>query len=111
MRQNQNQIKDKLATTLKGLEKHLAALSSSPFQTQALAMVATGLFKVTKGKQTPQLVARSLYQNIHTLALAEHEPLSPTLQADLSALNTLARPQSLWQQLGLLTNANMWLGH
>ncbi|KRN32371.1 bacteriocin immunity protein [Weissella halotolerans] len=111
MGQHQAQIKSNLMTTLKNLESHLTTLKDSPFQTQALAMVATGLFKATKGQQTPQLVARSLYQNIHTLVLAEQEVLTPSLLADLSSLKALARPQSLWQALGLLTNANMWLGH
>ncbi|KRL54371.1 bacteriocin immunity protein [Furfurilactobacillus rossiae] len=64
--------------------------------------------KLAHQQQTPQNEARSVYQNINTMCLADHLKLTADEGAALRKIGDAAQPKSAWQGLNNFNTVNTW---
>lgn len=65
--------------------------------------------RVAKGKQTPELEARSVFQNICTICLVDKIKLNSEEADVLHKIDQLSHSKGIWGEMNTLNISNMWL--
>ncbi|MYV17200.1 bacteriocin immunity protein [Furfurilactobacillus milii] len=73
-----------------------------------LEIIDQSIEKLSHQQQTPQNEARSVYQNINTMCLADHLKLTANEGSALKKISDAAQPKSAWQGLNSFNTANTW---
>ncbi|AAK76758.1 hypothetical protein BJV85_003853 [Clostridium acetobutylicum] len=64
--------------------------------------------RVAKGSQTPQMEARSVFQNTCTMCLVEKVKLNEEEAAALKEIDHFSHSKGIWGEMNNLNISNMW---
>ncbi|MBX4262759.1 bacteriocin immunity protein (plasmid) [Clostridium estertheticum] len=67
--------------------------------------------RVAKGTQTPQLEARSAFQNICTLCFVDKIKLNAEEADALQKIDDFSHSKGIWGEMNTLSISNMWLSN
>lgn len=101
---------EKLLNLLLSLHKNIQEQTSINSYQNLLHLLETAIKRVKNKKQTPELEARAVYQNICTTCLVDKITLSDNENSILKKIDNLSHSKGLWGEMNTLTVANQWLG-
>lgn len=76
---------------------------------QILDVLNYAIERVAKGNQTPQLEARSVFQNISTICFVDKIKLNSEEADALQKINHFSHSKGIWGEMNTLNISNMWL--
>lgn len=74
-----------------------------------LDILSLAIDRVAKGSQTPQLEARSVFQNISTVCLVDKIKLNSEEADILQKIGHFSHSKGIWGEMNTLNISNMWL--
>ncbi|PJI10568.1 MULTISPECIES: bacteriocin immunity protein [Clostridium] len=76
---------------------------------QVLDILNIAIERVAKGKQTPELEARSVFRNICTMCLVDKIKLNSEEAEILQKISHFSHSKGIWGEMNTLNISNMWL--
>lgn len=77
---------------------------------QIIDFLNLAIKRVAKGSQTPQLEARSVFQNISTMCFVDKIKLNAEEADVLRQIDKFSHSKGIWGEMNTLNISNMWFG-
>lgn len=76
---------------------------------QIIDLLNSAIKRVAKGAQTPELQARAVFQNVHTICLVDKIKLSAKEADILNKIDQFSHSKGIWGEMNTLGISNMWI--
>lgn len=77
---------------------------------QIIEVLNLAIKRVANESQTPQLEARSVFQNIHTICFVDKIKLNAEEADVLKKIDQFSHSKGIWGEMNTLNISNMWPG-